>query len=98
MHADPPARSPIASRRQAIVAIAAVAIAGCASMAAHTASDFDRGSAAAEKLSKDADSCAKQAEAHTKQYGYGPYDPTHGAYNYMYDSCMQANGYERKQP
>ena len=58
----------------------------------------DPGSAPPEKLAKDANACAKQAEAHQKEYGLGPYDPTHGSYNWMYDSCMQAGGYQRKKP
>ena len=82
----------------AIVAITTVAVAACASMAVRTAADYDRGSAPDEKLVKDADACAKQAEAHQKEYGLGPYDPTHGSYNWMYDSCMQAGGYKRKPP
>ena len=40
----------------------------------------------------------QKAEAHQKVYGLGPYDPTHGSYNWMYDSCMQAGGYQRKKP
>ena len=84
-------------RRLMCAALAAI-ITGCAVNAVHTAADFDRGDAAADKLAKDADSCAKQAEAHQKDYGFGPYDPTHGSYNWMYDSCMQAGGYQRKKP
>lgn len=80
----------------AIVAITIVAIAGCTSTALRTAADYDRGGAADEKLVKDADACARQAETHQKEYGLGPYDPTHGSYNWMYDSCMQAGGYKRK--
>ena len=79
-------------------AIVAIAVAGCTSMAARTTADYDPGSAATEKLAKDADACARQAEAHQKEYGLGPYDPTHGSYNWMYDSCMQAGGYQRKRP
>jgi outer membrane murein-binding lipoprotein Lpp len=82
----------------AIVVIASIAIGGCTAMAVRTAADYDRGSAATEKLAQDADACAKQAEAHQKEYGLGPYDPTHGSYNWMYDSCMQAGGYQRKKP
>jgi hypothetical protein len=81
-----------------IVAIATIAVTGCTSMAVRTAANYDPGSAAAEKLAKDADACARQAEAHQKEYGLGPYDPTHGSYNWMYDSCMQAGGYQRKKP
>lgn len=79
-------------------AIAAIAVAGCTTMAVHTAADYEPGNAPADKLAKDADACAKQAETHQKQYGFGPYDPTHGSYNWMYDSCMQAGGYQRKKP
>jgi hypothetical protein len=79
-------------------AMAAMTASGCASMAAHTAATYERGAASEEKFSADADSCAKQAEAHTKQYGMGPYDVTHGSYNFMFDSCMQAGGYARKKP
>lgn len=79
-------------------AVAIIAAAGCSTMAAHQATDYDPGGASADKLSKDADSCAKQAEAHTKEYGMGPYDPTHGSYNFMFDACMQAGGYQRKKP
>jgi hypothetical protein len=89
---------PSAGRWRLRTAVVVIAITGCASTAMHTAADFDRGSVPAEKLAKDADSCAKQAEAHQKEYGYGPYDPTHGSYNWMYDSCMQAGGYQRKPP
>ena len=81
-----------------IVAIVTIAVVGCNSMAVRTAADYDPGSAASEKLAKDADACARQAEAHQKEYGLGPYDPTHGSYNWMYDSCMQAGGYRRKKP
>ena len=98
MRPDPPGSRRSSGRRRMHVAIVAIAVAGCASMAAHTIADYDRGGAPAEKLAKDADSCAKQAEAHTKEYGMGPYDVTHGSYNFMYDSCMQAGGYERKKP
>ncbi len=77
-------------------AIVTIAIAGCATMAAHKASDYESGNVSEDKMTKDVDSCAKQAEAHTKEYGMGPYDPTHGSYNFMFDSCMQAGGYQRK--
>jgi hypothetical protein len=85
-------------RRLMHAAVAGIALAACTSTAVRTAADYDRGSAPAEKIAKDADSCAKQAEAHQKEYGLGPFDPTHGSYNWMYDSCMQAGGYQRKRP
>ena len=75
---------------------AALCIAACASMAAHTGETFERGNASADKFSKDTRGCEKEAEAHGKEHGYGPYDPTHGAYNRMFDACMQSNGYQRK--
>jgi hypothetical protein len=96
MRPDPPSDKLSTARRRMYAALAAIAFSGCAVTAVRTAADFERGNAAAEKLTKDADSCAKQAEAHQKEYGFGPYDPTHGSYNWMYDSCMQAGGYQRK--
>jgi hypothetical protein len=84
--------------RVAIATLATIAVGGCATMAAHTAANFDQGSVPAQKFAKDTDACTKQAEAHGKEYGMGPYDPTHGSYNYMFDSCMQAGGYQRKAP
>lgn len=102
MQADPLGdRRSIGCRRMrgGIVAIATLAVAGCTSMAIRTIADYDPGSVPPEKLAKDADACAKQAEAHQKEYGLGgAYDPTHGSYNWMYDSCMQAGGYKRKKP
>jgi hypothetical protein len=98
MPSDPLGEERNTGRRHMHAAIAAIALAGCTSMAVRTVADYDRGGAPAEKLAKDADACAKQAEAHQKEYGLGPYDPTHGSYNWMYDSCMQAGGHQRKKP
>jgi hypothetical protein len=82
---------------RALVALAAtVAAVGCASMKAYTADDYDRGGASSEKYYKDSRACDKQAEAHGKEHGFGPYDPTNGAYNRMYDACMRSSGYTRK--
>ena len=86
------------ARRQTLAAIVMIFVAGCTSMAARTPEDYDRGSAPPQKFGKDSDSCVKQAEAHQKEHGYGPYDPTHGSYNYMYDLCMQSSGYKRRTP
>ncbi|MEO8738655.1 MAG: hypothetical protein ABI537_03005 [Casimicrobiaceae bacterium] len=74
----------------------ALGLGACASMAAHTAQTFDRGSAPEAKFSKDVRGCEKEAEAHGKEHGYGPYDPTHGAYNRMFDACMKSNGYQQQ--
>lgn len=70
--------------------------AACASMAAHTGESFERGKATEAQFSKDARACEKEAEAHGKEHGYGPYDPTHGAYNRMFDACMKSMGYQPK--
>jgi hypothetical protein len=98
MRPEHPGSKAIVWRRRGYSAIAMLLIAGCTSMAAHTPANYERGAVTQEKFDKDTDSCARQAEAHTKQYGMGPYDPTHGSYNFMYDSCMQASGYARKKP
>ncbi len=65
-------------------------------MAEHTAANYEQGSASSEKFAKDVRACEKEAEAHGKEHGFGPYDPTHGAYNLMYDACMRTSGYQRK--
>jgi len=65
-------------------------------MAPRTHADYDKGSAADGRYQQDAQVCEKQAEANAKEHGMGPYDPTHGAYNWMYDVCMRSSGYERR--
>lgn len=74
----------------------AIFFAGCNSMTARTPKDYDRGSAPDAKFTKDAESCDKQALAHQKEFGNGPYDMTRGPYNRMYDMCMQSSGYTLK--
>ena len=74
----------------------ALALCACASMSARTAADYDRGSATEAQFRKDVGACEKQAEASSKEFGYGPYDPTHGAYDRMFDMCMRTSGYKRK--
>ena len=98
MRPDPIGDKRSADRGLMRATVAAIALAACTSTAVRTVADYDRGGAPVEKIAKDADSCAKQAEAHQKEHGLGPYDPTHGSYNWMYDSCMQAGGYQRKKP
>lgn len=80
----------------ALAATLAMSLIGCASMKEHTDADYDRGSATSDKFRSDSRACEKQAEAHGKEHGYGPYDPTHGAYNRMFDACMLSSGYQRK--
>ena len=77
--------------------LAALALAACAS-GPRSAVDYDKGTATDAQFRKDAVACEKQAEASGKEFGYGPYDPTHAAYDRMYDMCMRTSGYSRKQP
>ena len=81
-----------------LVASIAIFVAGCSSMTARTAKDYDRGNAQDAKFAKDAESCEKQAAAHQKEFGNGPYDQLRGPYNRMYDMCMQSSGYTLKPP
>lgn len=81
------------------VAAAACVFAGCSSMDARTAANFDRGRVSDRQYEQDTTACEKQAESHQKAYGMGgEYDLTHGAYNWMYDACMRSSGYDRKTP
>lgn len=84
------------TRHVLLVAAVAMATTACSSMKAYTADDYDRGGATSEKYYKDSRACDKQAEAHGTEHGFGPYDPTNGAYNRMYDACMRSSGYIRK--
>jgi len=79
-----------------LMLVAGIAAVACSSMKAYTQDDYDRGGATSEKYYKDSRACDKQAEAHGKEHGFGPYDPTNGAYNRMYDACMRSSGYTRK--
>jgi len=80
-----------------LLAIALSALApACASTEVRTADHYERGKASQAQLQKDASLCDKQAEADQKQLGYGPYDPSQGTYNRMFDACMRASGYARK--
>jgi hypothetical protein len=74
----------------------ALSVAGCNSMAERTSSDYDKGTAGDARYQQDVRACEKQAEANAKEHGMGPYDPTHGSYNWMYDVCMQSSGYTRR--
>jgi hypothetical protein len=82
---------------RALVAVGAVlAVAACTSMKAHSGDNYERGNATSEKYYKDTRACDKQAEAHGKEHGFGPYDPTNAAYNRMFDACMASSGYTVK--
>jgi len=70
--------------------------AACGGVTARTSTDYDRGQAPEAKFKTDSESCDKEAKAHQKEFGFGPYDPSKGPYNRMYDMCMQSNGYTLK--
>jgi len=81
--------------RSSAIAVVVLAVA-CASAAERTADDYDPGKTPRAQFLKEASLCEKQAEADQKQLGLGPYDPSHGTYNRMFDACMRASGYLRK--
>ena len=70
---------------------------GCATSAARTADDYEQGSAPRPQFVKDNEACARQAELDQRKFGGGELDSTHATYNRMYDACMRASGYQRKQ-
>ena len=82
--------------RLSLATVAAVVSAACASTDARTADDYDPGKIPRAQFLKEASLCEKQAETDQKQLGLGPYDPSHGTYNRMFDACMRASGYARK--
>jgi len=79
-----------------LCAVATLVLAACAGMGPRTAADYDKGTATDAQFRKDVLACEKQAEASGKEFGLGPYDPTAGAYNRMFDMCMRTSGYQRK--
>jgi hypothetical protein len=84
---------------RALAACAALAaVAACGTVTARTAGDYNRGDVAQAQFVTDSEGCAKEAEAHQKEFGYGQFDPTRGPYNRLYDACMQSHGYARKAP
>jgi hypothetical protein len=81
-----------------LVMAALLGAVGCATLKGGAAGDYERGNASASQFAKDGETCAKQAEADQKQFGVGgEHDPTHSTYNRMFDACMRASGYTRKQ-
>jgi hypothetical protein len=85
--------------RPPVLALAALMVViGCATYAARTADDYDQGQAPRPQFVKDNEACARQAEADQRRFGIGgEMDPTHATFNRMYDACMRASGYQRKQ-
>jgi hypothetical protein len=77
---------------------ALLGVEGCATLKGGASGDYDRGQASASQFAKDGEICAKQAEADQKRFGMGgEYDLTQSTYNRMFDACMRASGYQRKQ-
>jgi len=85
--------------RLPMLAVAALLVViGCATYAARTAEDYEQGPAPRPQFVKDNEACARQAEVDQRKFGIGgDMDPTHATYNRMYDACMRASGYRRKQ-
>ena len=80
-----------------LAAPALLVVIGCATFAARTADDYEQGPAPRPQFVKDNEACARQAELDQRKFGGGELDPTHATYNRMYDACMRASGYLRKQ-
>ena len=76
---------------------ALLVVIGCARFAARTADDYEQGPAPRPQFVKDNEACARQAELDQRKFGGGELDPTHATFNRMYDACMRASGYQRKQ-
>jgi hypothetical protein len=88
----------VSARRQILAVPALLFVIGCATYAARSAEDYDQGQATRPQFVKDSEVCAKQAEADQRRFGIGgEMAPTHATYNRMYDACMRASGYRRKQ-
>ncbi|HEX9275652.1 MAG TPA: hypothetical protein VGA51_04535 [Casimicrobiaceae bacterium] len=85
-------------RLPTLVAAALLVVIGCATYAARTADDYDQGQAPRPQFVKDNEACARQAEVDQRKFGIGgEMDPTHATFNRMYDACMRASGYQRRQ-
>jgi hypothetical protein len=81
---------------QALAVGTVILLSACSTMTARTAAEYDRGSSAEAKFQTDAAGCAKEAEAHQKEFGYGEFDLLRGPYNRLYDACMRSHGYQLK--
>ena len=88
----------MSARPQVVAVPALLLVIGCAQYAARTAEDYDQGQAPRPQFVKDNEACARQAEVDQRKFGIGgEMDPTHATFNRMYDACMRASGYQRKQ-
>lgn len=88
---------PIDRPRLRILAWVTFGLTGCGSTDVRTADDYDPGSTPQAQFQKGASLCDKQAESDEKNMGAGALDPTHSTYNRMFDACMRASGWKRKQ-
>ncbi len=86
----------LAMPRRPLIIAAVLLAAACASTGARSIDDYDPGKTPRAQFLKEASLCEKQAETDQKQLGHGPYDPSQGTYNRMFDACMRASGYVRK--
>ena len=86
------------ARLPMLAVLALLVVIGCARFAARTADDYEQGPAPRPQFVRDSEACARQAEIDQRRFGIGgEMDPTHGTFNRMYDACMRASGYQRKQ-
>jgi len=85
------------ARLPMLAVLALLVVIGCARFAARTADDYEQGPAPRTQFVKDNEACARQAELDQRKFGGGELDSTHATYNRMYDACMRASGYQRKQ-
>ena len=84
--------------RSMFAAAALLLVIGCAQYAARTAEDYDQGQAPRPQFVKDNEACARQAQVDQRKFGIGgEMDQEHATFNRMYDACMRARGYQRKQ-
>jgi hypothetical protein len=81
-----------------LAAVALLGGGGCATLKGGATGDYEQGAASAPQFAKDGEVCAKLAQADQKEFGVGgEMDFTHATYNRMFDACMRASGYRRKQ-
>jgi len=81
-----------------LAAPALLFVIGCATFAARTADGYEQGPVPRPQFVRDNEACARQAEIDQRRFGIGgDMDPSHATFNRMYDACMRASGYQRKQ-
>jgi hypothetical protein len=89
---------PTAARLSILVLPALLVAIGCTAFTPRTAADYEPGQTPHPQFTRDNEACARQSEADQNRFGMGgDLDPTHSTFNRMYDACMRASGYKRKQ-